>query len=176
MSTAGGRAPHELMNTLAPDEARQALELCCGSARWVSGMLARRPFSSADDLYSVADDVWRTLSRADFLEAFACHPRIGDTTASARGAQRSATSAWSAEEQARAVAGPPGAAETLRALNDAYFARFGYIFIICATGKTAAEIVAALRARLANDPGRELGVAAAEQARITRLRLEKLAR
>jgi OHCU decarboxylase len=157
------------VNGLAPEEARQALARCCGSSRWVAAMLARRPFPSTAALHAAADEVWRGLGRTDVLEAFASHPRIGE----------GATSAWSAEEQARAAASTaaaPQTAATLRALNDAYAARFGYIFIICATGKSADEVLAALRARLANDPDTELGVAATEQAHITRLRLEKLAR
>jgi 2-oxo-4-hydroxy-4-carboxy-5-ureidoimidazoline decarboxylase len=166
-------APHALVNALAPEEARQALMRCCGSTRWVAAMLARRPFASDGALYAAADDVWRSLAPADFLEAFAHHPRIGDRSG---GALTAATSAWSAEEQARAAAGPAETAAALRALNDAYAARFGHIFIICATGKSAEEILAALRARLPNDPETELGIAAAEQGQITRLRLEKLAR
>jgi len=166
VSAAGAREPHALVNALAPAEAREALARCCGSSRWVAGMLARRPFASTDALHAAADEVWRALSPADLLEAFACHPRIGQRP----------TSAWSAEEQARAAAGGTDAAAALRDLNEAYFARFGYIFIICATGKSADEILAALRARLPNDPATELTVAAAEQARITRLRLEKLTR
>jgi 2-oxo-4-hydroxy-4-carboxy-5-ureidoimidazoline decarboxylase len=166
--------PHEAVNALGPEEARQALARCCGSSRWVAAMLARRPFADDAALYAAAHDVWRALGPDDILEAFAHHPRIGEA---GTGARTAATRAWSAEEQARAAAGlAEDAAAALRALNDAYAARFGYIFIICATGKSADEILGALRARLANDPATELGVAATEQARITRLRLEKLAR
>jgi OHCU decarboxylase len=153
------------VNQLAPEEARQALARCCGSSRWVAAMLSRRPFLTTAALYAAAEEVWGTLARTDLLEAFASHPRIGDR----------ATSAWSAEEQARAAAGGAETTASLRALNDAYAARFGYIFIICATGKSADEVLAALRARLENDAETELKVAAAEQALITRLRLEKLA-
>ena len=165
-------APHALLNALAPEEAGRALVRCCGSSRWVSGMLARRPFSSGDDLHAAADAVWAGLGRDDFLEAFAHHPQIGGGA----GGAPAATRAWSAEEQGRAGTGSADDAAALRALNQAYAERFGYIFIICATGKSAAEILAALRARLGHDPDTELGVAAAEQARITHLRLEKLAR
>jgi OHCU decarboxylase len=162
---------HAVVNALAPEEARQALERCCGSARWVAGMLARRPFPSTAALHAAADDVWRSLGPTDFLEAFAHHPKIGEKKAGA-----APTSAWSAEEQSRAAAAPADTAAALAALNQTYAARFGYIFIICATGRAADEIVAALRARLGNDPDTELAIAAAEQARITHLRLEKLAR
>jgi 2-oxo-4-hydroxy-4-carboxy-5-ureidoimidazoline decarboxylase len=169
--TAG--AAHAVVSALPAEEARQALARCCGSSRWVEGMLARRPFASSDALHAAADEVWRGLAPDDYLEAFAHHPRIGHKAPPARAA---ATSAWSAEEQARAAAGPSDTAEALRVLNETYAVRFGYIFIICATGKSADEILAALRARLHNDPQAELRVAAAEQARITHLRLEKLAR
>jgi len=162
-------APHALLNALSPDEARAALARCCGSGRWVAGMLARRPFASPEDLHAAADDAWRALGRDDFLEAFAAHPRIGETSGEKAGGT------WSADEQARAAGRSADDAAALRALNQAYAERFGYIFIICATGKTAPEILAALRARLPNDGESELAVAAAEQAKITRIRLERLA-
>jgi OHCU decarboxylase len=161
--------PHAVVNALPPDDAREALARCCGSARWVAGMLGRRPFASNEALHAAADEVWQGLGPADFLEAFAAHPKIGEK-------KTSATSAWSAQEQARASDASTDAASALRALNETYDQRFGHIFIICATGKTAGEILTALRARLSNDPDTELAVAAAEQARITHLRLEKLAR
>jgi 2-oxo-4-hydroxy-4-carboxy-5-ureidoimidazoline decarboxylase len=161
--------PHAVVNALAPDEAREALARCCGSARWVAGMLVRRPFPSTEALHIAADEVWQALGRADFLEAFAAHPKIGEKKAGP-------TSAWSAEEQGGVASSGAGVAGTLVALNAAYVTRFGYIFIICATGKTAGEILVAGQSRLANDPETELAVAAAEQARITHLRLEKLAR
>jgi len=168
-------APHARLNAMAPGDARQTLLACCGSARWVAGMLARRPFASTDALYAAAAEIWRGLSPGDFLEAFTHHPRIGERAA-ADGPATATSRAWSADEQARAAAAPDDAAAELGALNQQYLARFGYIFIVCATGKSAAEILAALRARLRNDPDVELGVAAGEQAQITRLRLEKLAR
>jgi 2-oxo-4-hydroxy-4-carboxy-5-ureidoimidazoline decarboxylase len=135
-------------------------------------MTARRPFESADALFAAAEDVWAGLGRDDWLEAFAAHPRIGDIDGLRK--KFATTADWSAGEQA----GVAGAAEQvlrdLAAGNADYEARFGHTFIVCATGKTAAEMLALLRARLANDPAAELRVAAAEQAKITRLRLEKL--
>jgi len=174
-ATAAG-APHAVLNALAPEAAGQALESCCGARRWVAGMLAQRPFASSAALYSAAAQVWQTMERADILEAFAHHPRIGESAARAGAAATATGRAWSTEEQARAAAAPQDQAAELRALNQEYAARFGFIFIICATGKSAGEILAALRARLAHDPEMELSIAAAEQAQITRLRLEKLAR
>ena len=162
-------SPSAVLNTLSVEAAREALARCCGSRRWVDAMLAARPFASSEALHESADRVWATLDGPDFLEAFAQHPAIG--------ARAGALDAWSAEEQARAAAsGNAEGATQLRALNAAYATRFGYTFIVCATGKTADDVLASLRARLHNDATTELAIAAAEQARITHLRLEKVAR
>jgi 2-oxo-4-hydroxy-4-carboxy-5-ureidoimidazoline decarboxylase len=175
--------PHTLLNALPAEQARAALAQCCGSQRWVSALLARRPWASAAALYVDAETVWSDLLREDFLEAFACHPRIGARGGDARGDAHDGVGvgvgdgvgqAWSRQEQARVGRAD---AETRRSLADAnqrYLQRFGYIFIVCATGKSAKEMLALLELRLANDPARELAIAAGEQARITRLRLEKL--
>jgi len=157
--------PDDFLNELPADEARAALHRCCGSRRWVAEMLARRPWPSAAALYGDAGAVWAALGRADILEAFAQHPRIG----------ASGGDSWSRQEQAGAAEADDATLRALREANDRYFDRFGYIFIVCATGKTAAEMLALVQRRLSNDPTRELAIAAAEQARITRLRLEKLA-
>jgi 2-oxo-4-hydroxy-4-carboxy-5-ureidoimidazoline decarboxylase len=167
-SAAPPQPPHTWLNALPAEEARRALERCCGAGRWVDGMLAARPFTSAAALHQAADAVWAALGPPDFLEAFAHHPAIG--------ARAESLSAWSSEEQARAAEGAAAVAAELGGLNQAYAARFGYTFIICATGRSAPEILAQLRARLGNDADTELSVAAAEQASITHLRLEKLAR
>jgi 2-oxo-4-hydroxy-4-carboxy-5-ureidoimidazoline decarboxylase len=167
--------PHAVLNALPADEARAALARCCGATRWVAGMLGRRPWTSTAALYADAEATWGDLGREDFLEAFAHHPRIG-----ARGdeagdkARDEGGAAWSRQEQARVA---DADAETRRALADAnegYLRRFGHIFIVCATGKSAGEMLSLLEERLGNDPARELAIAAGEQARITRLRLEKL--
>jgi 2-oxo-4-hydroxy-4-carboxy-5-ureidoimidazoline decarboxylase len=159
------------LNALPPAEAETRLRACCGSRRWVSELAARRPFADAEALLAAADAVWWSLDPADWDEAFRAHPRIGERKAApSQGAQ---AAAWSAQEQSTAsVEGEVAAA--LAAGNRAYEERFGRIYIVCATGKTAAEMLAILRARLANDPATELRAAAAEQAKITRLRLEKL--
>jgi 2-oxo-4-hydroxy-4-carboxy-5-ureidoimidazoline decarboxylase len=167
-------AAHTLVNGLDADDARRALTRCCGSSAWVSEMLTRRPFASAAELYAAAETVWRGLSRRDFLEAFSQHPPIGQDHGHDH--DRDAAGDWSAEEQGRVAGAPADVAVALAAANRAYAARFGYIFIVCATGKTADEMLRLLRARLDNTPADELAVAAAEQAKITRLRLEKLAR
>ncbi|HEY4185276.1 MAG TPA: 2-oxo-4-hydroxy-4-carboxy-5-ureidoimidazoline decarboxylase [Polyangia bacterium] len=161
-------APHALLDRLQPDEARQALGRCCGATAWIEGMLARRPFASQAALYAAAEAVWQALGPEDYLEAFAHHPQIGGRAGD--------TSGWAAAEQARVGEAASDVVTSLAAANRAYLARFGYIFIVCATGKTADEMLALLRDRLGNDPGAELPIAAAEQAKITRLRLEKLTR
>jgi 2-oxo-4-hydroxy-4-carboxy-5-ureidoimidazoline decarboxylase len=160
--------PHSVVNALSADEARAALTRCCGSARWVAGMLARRPFPSTAALHVDAETTWAALGRDDFLEAFAHHPRIG-----ARNVEES--DAWARQEQASARDVGAATEAALRHANEEYLRRFGYIFIVCATGKSATEMLQLLEARLGNDPARELAIAAGEQARITRLRLGKLA-
>ena len=157
--------PHQVLNGLAADEARAALRRCCASTRWLEAMMGRRPFPSTPALRADADDVWRSLGRADFLEAFAAHPRIG---------AHATSDAWARQEQSGVG---PAAAELRAALadaNDRYERRFGYIFIVFATGKSADEMLRLLEARLPNDPERELAIAAGEQAKITQLRLGKL--
>jgi OHCU decarboxylase len=159
------------LNALPPAEAETRLRACCGSSRWARELAARRPFADAEALLAAADAVWWSLDPADWDEAFRAHPRIGERKAApSQGAQ---AAAWSAQEQS-AAADAGDVAAALAAGNRAYEERFGRIYIVCATGKTAAEMLAILRARLANDPATELRAAAAEQAKITRLRLEKL--
>lgn len=165
---------HELINHASDAEAQTMLLRCCRSQRWAIGMLAKRPFASTAALLSEADRVWSTLARDDYLEAFAGHPEIGANEAELR--QRFAsTAAWSHGEQ-RGVAGASDAVlKALATANRAYRARFGYIFIVCASGKSAEEMLTLVERRLHHEPELELGVAAAEQAKITRLRLQKLA-
>ena len=153
------------INALSPSDARDAFTRCCGSQRWVDGMLARRPFSSADQLFTAAEAIWSGLERADFLEAFAHHPAIGG--AGARG--------FSAREQAQVAQASAPTLQELETLNRRYRERFGFVFLVCATGKSADQMLALLRARIDNPAEVELQIAVGEQAKITRLRLEKLA-
>jgi OHCU decarboxylase len=153
------------INVLMPDAARDAFTRCCGSRRWVGGMLVRRPFTSADDLFAAADAIWAGLERADYLEAFSHHPAIG--ASGARG--------FSAHEQAQVAQASAATLQDLETLNRRYRERFGFVFLVCATGKSADEMLALLRARIDNPADVELQIAAGEQAKITRLRLETLA-
>jgi 2-oxo-4-hydroxy-4-carboxy-5-ureidoimidazoline decarboxylase len=152
--------------------ARAALLRCCGSRRWADGMSARRPFASVDDAFRTAQGIWSGLDRVDWLEAFAAHPRIGNLESLRK---RFATTAFWARGEQAGIAGADE--EVIRALaegNREYESKFGYIFIVCATGKSAAEMLAILHGRLGNDAETELEIAAAEHLKITRLRLEKL--
>jgi 2-oxo-4-hydroxy-4-carboxy-5-ureidoimidazoline decarboxylase len=165
---------HTALNALALAEAHTALQRCCGAQRWVEAMLARRPFASTSQLMAACDAAFAELTRADLLEAFAHHPQIGADLSELR--RKFALSAeLAASEQAGALAADSGTLEALRDANRVYLERFGYIFIVCASGKSAAGMLELLRQRLGNDPATELGIAAGEQAKITRLRLEKLA-
>ncbi len=161
------------MNEWTDDEAREAFQRCCGSARWSELMTRLRPFVSEAALLSAADDIWWGLARPDWLEAFSAHPKIGDLDALR--AKFAATAAWAANEQAAVQTAPDDLLRELALDNVRYEARFGYIFIVCATGKTAEEMLALLKERLTNDSREELKIAAAEQAKITRIRLERIA-
>jgi allantoicase len=161
------------LNRLDSVDRRDVLLRCCGSSRWASRMAAHGPFGSDAELHGLADHLWWDLADGDWLEAFTHHPRIGADVDALR-AKFARTAEWSEGEQA----GVGGADEaTLQALaegNRAYEERFGFLFIVCATGKTAAQMLALLRERLGNEPEAELRIAAGEQAKITHLRLEKL--
>jgi OHCU decarboxylase len=153
------------LNRLEPSRAKGEFIRCCGSSRWAEAMTAARPFASLDAMRQAGDGIWMSLGEDDWREAFGSHPRIGD---------RQPASSWSGAEQAGMQSA--GDAETVRlaALNAGYEARFGYIFIVCATGKRPAEMLALVEARMAHDAGTELPIAAEEQRKITGLRLAKL--
>lgn len=137
---------------------------CCGSTRWADGMFARQPFATSEEMHKAADEVWWSLAPEDWLEAFAAHPMIG----------RKSEAKWSAQEQSGMSSATRVTATELELLNEQYLNKFGFIFIISATGKSAAEMLDALRGRLQHSYAEELRIAAAEQAKITHLRLDKL--
>ena len=166
-------SPHLQLNQLAQTDAERALRACCASRVWVAKMLEQRPFPTSDSVFTAAAQIWAELRRSDTLEAFRGHPKIGESLAALR--ERFATTAhWSSQEQARVVGAKDELLEELQQLNVAYEQRFGYIFIVCATGKSAEEMRDLLKARMHHSPEQELRVAAEEQAKITRIRLEKL--
>jgi allantoicase len=162
----------EKFNRLPRQRAIRTLLDCCGSKKWAQQMAALRPFAGESELFEAADKTWSTLAREEWLEAFLHHPPIGETRASAK--QSATASRWSAKEQSSTQKAAPEVLEALAAQNRAYAERFGYVFLICATGKSSDQILNSLRQRLPNDPDSELRIAAEEQRRITRLRLEKL--
>jgi len=162
----------EPLGRLSAGEARLALERCCGARRWVDAVLAGHPYPGTEALWASAERAFDGLGPEDWLEAFAHHPRIGD--AAAGSARLATTAAWAGAEQCGATVAPEATRAALAEANHAYQERFGYIFIVCAAGKSADQMLALLRARLANAPEDELAIAAAEQRQITRLRIEKL--
>ena len=156
----------ELFNSLSREEAEAQLYTCFAHRDWAALVAASRPFQDRSGLLASAESAWSNLGRADWLGAFAAHPRIGD-----RGGHAPATSE---QEQSKVMTGSP---ETLKAIaeeNRRYEDRFGHVFLIAASGRSAEEILQSLRQRMANDPEKELSVAAAEQRKITQLRLDKL--
>ena len=165
-------APVEALDALPAAEAAPLLASCCGSAEWVRRMVERRPFGTVEALLAAADEIWWSLAPADWLEAFAHHPRIGERAAAA--AQSEHARGWSADEQRAVATSGDTLREALAEGNREYERRFGHIYLVSAAGKSADELLAILRRRLSNDPATELPVAAGEQAKITRLRLQKL--
>jgi OHCU decarboxylase len=159
------------LNRLSLDEARAALLACCGSARWADAVAALRPFWDVGQLLNLAGRVWRELPREDWLEAFRAHPKIGEKQAEKETGVEAR--AWSEGEQARAREASDETLGALAEVNREYEGRFGFIFIVCAAGRSAEEMLDTLRGRLDNDPETELRVAAGEQWRITELRLRK---
>ena len=160
------------LDSLSRNEAVHELKSCCGSDRWASELVDRRPFQTFEQLLIDANEVWWQLAPADWLEAFRSHPKIGEKKAEAATSKQS--SEWSKGEQGGIKHASAETTERLAALNVEYEKKFGYIFIVCATGKSSEEMLAILRERIENEPGAELRTAAAEQAKITELRLRKL--
>jgi allantoicase len=163
---------------LPPDQARAALHRCCGSARWADAMTAARPFEDAAALLRIAERTWWSLDEADHREAFAAHPRIGATGATGAAGDGATPArgdaAWSAGEQRDVAAAGDAVRAELALANRAYLDRHGFVFLICATGRSAESMLAELHARTPRTLAEELRTAAEEQIQITRLRLHKL--
>ena len=152
--------------------ARKLLTNCCGSSKWVKGMLKARPFKSLDQAKRVSNQVWAKCKEKDFLEAFTHHPKIGDLKSLEKKFQ--STKKWAGNEQAGVN---KASSKTIKALakgNADYEKKFGFIFIVCATGKSAQEMLDILNSRIGNSYKKELRIAAGEQAKITEIRLNKL--
>jgi 2-oxo-4-hydroxy-4-carboxy-5-ureidoimidazoline decarboxylase len=162
------------LNALDTAAASAALHRCCGATRWVDAMLAARPFANAAALYAAGERAWAALGPDDWRAAFAHHPRIGARLPQPGDGASTPATAWSKQEQRGVESASAEVRAALARGNVEYEKRFGWVFLICATGKSADEMLAELRARLDNDAATELRVAAAEHAKIMRLRLEKL--
>lgn len=160
------------LNDLPREQAIEELLKCCGSTRWASELEEKRPFRSVEELYSNAGEVWWALSPDDWLEAFRAHPKIGEKKASSQVSARSQQ--WSGQEQSSINEAAQFTLDRLALLNSQYEAKFGFIFIVCATGKSSDEMLAILTARINHEPSTELPIAAAEQVKITQLRITKL--
>ncbi|HEV2883946.1 MAG TPA: 2-oxo-4-hydroxy-4-carboxy-5-ureidoimidazoline decarboxylase [Pyrinomonadaceae bacterium] len=160
------------LNSLGPNEAEAEFLKCCGSRQWAQRMVQARPFATADQLTDSAQRVWWSLQPDDWLEAFRSHPKIGEQKAAAKTSVEAQK--WSETEQAGVAGSTENTLQSLADLNRDYERKFGYIFIVCASGKSSGEMLGLLRNRMENEPGAELRIAAAEQARITELRLKKL--
>ena len=157
-------------NAASEDAALDAMISCCGARRWAKAMVALRPISNVAELSAAADQVWSTMEEADWLEAFACHPRIGEHKA-AHASEQSA--AWSSQEQSTASAAAERVLAELAAGNVLYEQRFGFTYIVCATGRSAEEMLVILNRRLASNRASELREAAEQQRQITQIRLGK---
>jgi OHCU decarboxylase len=156
----------------AADEAAafDAMIACCGSRRWATVMVSERPIESPEKLSATADRIWSTMEVPDWMEAFLCHPRIGERTAAHATAK---SKQWSRQEQSSSAAADAGVLELLAKGNADYEERFGFTYIVCATAKNAEEMLAILQRRISNDRESELREAAEQQRQITQIRLRK---
>ncbi|HBB94745.1 MAG TPA: OHCU decarboxylase [Blastocatellia bacterium] len=160
------------LNELSANDAYAEFLKCCGSTKWAQEMTAARPFATEQELFTTADDISSSLEDEDWLEAFRAHPKIGERKAAT--AQSHQEQKWSAQEQSGVSEASAGTISQLAERNREYEDRFGFIFIVCASGKSPDQMLAILNSRIDNDPRTELRIASEEQIKITRLRLEKL--
>ena len=162
----------EYFNQLEETEGAAQLTRCCGARKWVRHMLKARPFSDAQSLFDEAEKYWKLCKREDYLEAFEQHPKIGDLKSLQE--KFASTKAWASGEQSGVESAKPETILHLAEGNRFYEDKFGHIFIVCATGKSAQEMLGLLNERLLNEADQELHVAAEEQMKITRIRLQKM--
>ena len=160
------------LNELSAHDAQVEFLKCCGSSKWARAMADARPFAGEEELFAKADDISSSLQDEDWLEAFRAHPKIGEKRAAV--AQSHQAQKWSAHEQSGVAEASAGTISQLAERNREYEERFGFIFIVCASGKSSDEMLAILNSRIDNEPQTELRIASEEQSKITRLRLEKL--
>jgi 2-oxo-4-hydroxy-4-carboxy-5-ureidoimidazoline decarboxylase len=159
------------LNQLPSDEAVDHFLRCCGSRRWAERMAAGRPYEDVDQVHEAAGRIWNALSREDWMEAFTAHPRIGDVNSLRKKFENTRT--WASGEQSGVNAADEAVIAGLADGNGRYEDKFGFIFIVCATGKSAREMLDLLLARLPNSRDEEIRNAGAEQLKITNLRIDK---
>ena len=162
----------EELNMLNELNLKAELQKCCGSSRWVKQMIATKPFRSTKDLFVKAESCWHHTSEPDWLEAFSHHPKIGDLKNLEK--KFASTKALAGSEQESVNSASQKILKQLADGNSQYENKFGFIFIVCATGKSAEEMLALINARMNNDRATELKIASEEQLKITQLRLQKL--
>lgn len=152
------------------------LRSACASRAWIEGMSASRPFDDLAEVLCEAERIWWTLDESDWMEAFAAHPRIGDSPAAdvTSSPDEDEAASFSRSEQSGMANAGPAVRARLTAANQAYEKRYGFVYLVCATDKSAEEMLDQCLRRLGSELHEELRVAAAEQVKITRLRLEKM--
>ena len=160
----------EVWNNADERDAFDAMIACCGARRWASAMVALRPIENVLELSETADRVWGTMTETDWMEAFACHPRIGERRVANATAK---STAWSSQEQSSVSGANDRVLEELAAGNSRYEERFGFAYIVCATGRSAEEMLAILKRRLAGNREDELREAVEQQRQIMQIRLGK---
>jgi len=158
-------------NTLDPDSAAREVLSCCGSRAWARILAAARPIADETSLIAHSNAIWRALPQEDWQEAFDSHPRIGEQKPQSHATAESLR--WSAEEQRTISRANDFTKHDLAEANRRYEQKFGRIFLICAAGKSSAEVLAALASRMNNDAATELREAAEQQRQITELRLRR---
>ncbi len=159
-------------NELDPIAQHEALEKCCGAQHWVKQMIAKAPFASIDQVLYFADYLWENANEQSWQEAFTHHPKIGNVDSLAK--KYESTKKWAEGEQQGVESATRDTLEALAKGNQEYEDKFGYIFIVCATGKSAQEMLELLHERLPNLEEEELLIAMKEQQKITKIRIEKL--
>ena len=162
----------ETLNELASSEAAAQFNLCCGATNWIKIMNQSRPFQNKNEVYQQAESIWFSLSSEDWLEAFTHHPKIGDIDSLRKKFHN--TKSISKNEQSGVNDAEKSTLNNLAKSNQLYEDKFGFIFIVCATGKSADEMLALIKMRLNKNADTEMQNAAKEQNKITQLRLEKL--
>lgn len=159
----------EEWNRMAASDALPPVLACCGSGAFADAVVNARPFADVPTLLTTSDSIWWSLTESDWLQAFACHPRIGEPPRNTTGQ----FSAWSSEEQAKTRTAPDPVIDTIRQKNREYEARHGFIYIVCASGRSAEELLAVLNRRIGNPIDEEIREAAEQQRQITHIRIRK---